>query len=222
VRLRTRDRTTPTERRARADALRARLARLPVRVRPPAEGDVTTACGMCGIGRVVVAGSERFDGIYEHVAKVDRRDPTTYVIEEFTDADGVARERMVPRVTRHVSVGKYGPLDLAPEDLARRVWTRVLTHPPALGATGGGTVTVWLCRTCVRPLTDLGLAMGPTLVEHLLADAGHDVNPAAGEQLATFRGVTFAARVLDARRRGRAEPPPNDVPWEHVRVRRAT
>lgn len=223
TRPRTDDPPDPTaaERRARADALHARVTRT-LQVRPPADGDVTTGCGLCGVAAVTVDGARRFPVAHRTTAAVCATCQGSGSLGVGTCQDC---RTGTPRRTVDVeydATREVAARDMHRDDLARRHWHRLHVSRLALDVPGGGTVTLHLCPDCAAVYEDRrSRGFGRDLVEHLLTGAGWTFR--AGEGLASIRTVTHASRVLDARRRGTHEPAANAVPWEHLSrtIRRA-
>lgn len=204
---------TPAERRARADALREQITAT-LRVTPPSDGDVPAGCALCGLGHVEVPGSRTFSFLRRRTVRADSPSDTGVYVQVGDDG----RQRWVVDVD---TTTETPARDLPRDVLARLVWSRVHVSRRALDVVGGGTVTIHLCPACQATRDEHRLTFGRSLVERLLVDAGWTFRP--GEELATVRNVAYAAITLDARRRGRAEPAPNAIPWEHLprTIRRA-
>lgn len=200
--------TTDTDNRARADAARAR-ATATLRVRPPADGDVTAGCGLCGVRHVLVPGGRTFTSTARREVPADSPLDTGAYAKVGDDG------RLV-HVTAVDAVQTAQARDLDRDTLARQVWTRVIVPRSGLDLPGGGNVTLWLCAACEGGRDRFGRAFGRPLVERLLVAAGWPLRLEFGHGLASIRRLTYAGRVLDARAAGRPEPAAGATGWDHV------
>jgi len=195
------------ELRRQADEARERLlAAIVVRVPPPPDPTrtdprtvVATGCLLCGLGAVEVPGGQRLDGVVEVPALAP-------------DPDGSGGRAIAGHATFATARGALRVADVDRDRLAATLWQHIVCQPRSIGAPPSGSyVSGYLCPGCDDAVVEHD---GPGLPA-VTASLGLD---AANVEVTRLSGVTFGARVLDARKRGAPEPEPGRTRWEHVRI----